>query len=105
MKYKKIYDVIHASDCNYMSDLSYWNQPNMDIVKRNRPLWIILENRRINKRIWVTHAYKKLELTTAQLDLNCKSSAYHESIRRYVCENQTDMASKLKKILDGNNVA
>lgn len=101
MKYKEIYKIIYASDCTQMNDRSYWHKPQMDIVERNRPLWIILENKRVNLRLWVTHEYGELRITTAQLDLPCNSREYNESHKRYKFKTQAEMAAGLKKILDG----
>lgn len=101
MKYKKIYDVIHASGCDCIDDRSYWQKPVMSLVESFRPLWIILTNRRVNLRLWVTHENGQLLITTAQLDLNVNSKEYSDSYRRYYCTNQTEMAVRLNQILSG----
>ncbi len=101
MKYKSIYDVINKSDCTYRNDLSKWMIPeeHKNYVESNRPLWIILENKRINKRIWVTHDFGVMEIVTAQLDLDAKTREYAESMRKFNFKNQSNMADKLKEIL------
>ena len=101
MKYKAIYKVIRESSGTEMKDFSNWQKSVQTIVDIWKPLWIILENRRINLRIWVTHEHKKYRITTAQLDLDCKSREYSESQRRYYPKKQSDMAALLEKLLSG----
>ena len=103
MKYKAIYKVIHESSGTIMKDMSNWQKPVKNLVDIWKPLWIILENKNVNLRIWVTHEHGELRITTAQLNLDCNSREYSESHRRYPCKNQSDMAEHLKKLLGGEN--
>jgi hypothetical protein len=82
-KYKAIYKVIHESNDTTMKDMSNWHRRGQSLIDIWQPLWIILENRRVNLRLWITHNHGELRITTAQLDLNCKSREYSESYRRY----------------------
>ena len=101
MKYKAVYRVIRESSGTEMKDFSNWQKPVQTLVDTWRPLWIILENKRVNLRIWVTHEHGELRITTAQLDLDCKSREYSESHRRYYPKKQSDMAALLGKLLSG----
>ena len=83
--------------------MSNWQKPVKNLVDIWKPLWIILENKNVNLRIWVSHERGKLQTTTAQLNLDCNSREYSESYRSYPCKNQSDMAERLKKILSGEN--
>lgn len=103
MKYQAIYKIIRESDCNSIYDGSHWQKKNKNLAETALPLWLILENRRVNLRIWVTQEFGELRITTAQLDLDCKSKAYHDSHRRYPCRTQTELANRLKNILSGDS--
>ena len=101
MKYKAIYDVIYNSDGTIMTDRSRWQKGILSMEDKVRPLWIILENRRVNLRLWVTHEYGELRITTAQLDLDCNSREYSESHKQYRFRKQSEMAECVRKILNG----
>jgi hypothetical protein len=101
MKYRAIYKVIQDSADTTVNDRSNWRKHNQTLIDRWKPLWIILENRRVNLRLWVIHEHGKLKVDTAQLDLNCNSKEYSDSQKRYICETQSDMAALLKRLLSG----
>ena len=100
-KYKEIYKLIFTADMDVINDHSNWLiSGNKDYVETNQPLWIIMESKIINKRIWITHSWGNLEITTAQLDLNIDSKEYHDSYERYSFKNQKELCNKLKEILE-----
>jgi len=101
MKYKAIYDVINNSGGTIMTDRSRWQKGILSMEDKVRPLWIILENRRVNLRLWVIHEYGELKITTAQLDLDCNSKEYSDSHKRYKFRKQSEIAERLRKILNG----
>lgn len=100
-KYKDIYKLIFTADIDEINDHSNWfYKERNNYVESNQPLWIIMESKIINKRIWITHSFGTLEITTAQLDLDVNSKAYHESHERYVFKNQKEMCNKLEQLLE-----
>lgn len=100
-KYKEIYKLIFTADIDVINDHSNWLiSGNKDFVETNQPLWIIMESKIINKRIWITHSWGELEITTAQLDLNIDSKEYHDSYERYSFKNQKELCNKLKELLE-----
>ena len=98
-KYKEIYKILFTADLDYFSDHSYWHLKNPNIVEKNRPLWIIVESKIINKRIWITHDYGRLGIDTAQLDLDINSKKYHESYNFKTLKNQKEMCQYLEDLL------
>ena len=100
-KYKEIYKLIFNADIDTISDYSYWmKNGEKDYVEINRPLWIVMESKKANKRIWICHDFGQLSITTAQLDLDINSSAYHDSYKYYYFKNQRDLVDELKKIIE-----
>ena len=97
MKYKKIRDVIYSSDCDSICDYA---TRSGSYVSDNRPFWYVLENRRLDLRIWVTSDFGSLQISTARLSANAKSQEYSESNRRYDCKTQTEMAQALKTLFE-----
>lgn len=89
MKFQTIYDLVG----------SYYFESRKDNSNGFHPLWLILESKRLNLRIWVTSEWNSLGITTAQLDLPCDSKEYHESYRRYDCSGIYNMEGTLSKIL------
>lgn len=98
-KYKEIYKLLFNSDLEEIKDFSNWYKQHKDYVDLKRPLWIIVESKILNKRIWITHDWGNLEITTARLDLNVDSKEYHESYKRKSFSNQKEMAEYLKELL------
>lgn len=100
-KYKDLYKLIFTADIDEISDYSNWiREGSKNYVEIHRPLWIVMESKIINKRIWISHEFGDLSITTAQLDLDINSRAYHDSYRHYYFDNQRDLVDKLKNILD-----
>ena len=50
--------------------------------------------------MWITHNWGKLEIATAQLDLDIDSSAYHKSYQYMQFQTQKEMAEYLEKMLE-----
>ena len=96
MKFERIRQIIYASDCNRICDQSGRGE---SYVKKNRPLWFILENKRLDMRLWVVSDFGSLHITTAKLSAPVKSREYSDSQRRFDFKNQRAMESKLKDIL------
>ena len=100
-KYRELYKIIFTADIDAISDYSNWlHSGQKSYVEMNRPLWIVMEVGKINKRMWICHEWGKLTITTAQLDLDVDSKEYHDSHQRYSFSNQRDLCSKLKEILE-----
>ena len=100
-KYRELYKLIFTADIDTISDYSNWlHNGQKSYVEMNRPLWIVMEVSKINKRMWICHEWGKLTITTAQLDLDVDSKEYHDSHQRYSFSNQRDLCSKLKEILE-----
>ena len=100
-KYRELYKLIFTADIDTISDYSNWlHSVQKGYVEMNRPLWIVMEVSKINKRMWICHEWGKLTITTAQLDLDVDSKEYHDSHQRYSFSNQRDLCSKLKEILE-----
>ena len=75
-KYKEIYKLIFEADIDTITDHSYWmKMGKKDYVEVNMPLWIIMESKKVNKRIWICHDFGQLSITTAQLDLDINRSS------------------------------
>lgn len=99
-KYREIYKLIFTADIDTISDYSNWMKTGMkNYVEIHRPLWIVMESKIINKRIWISHEFGKLSITTAQLDLNIDSREYHNSYEWYSFTNQKELCSKLEELL------
>lgn len=100
-KYQGIYKVINQSKLDYLNDRSYWFYPEekQDYVMRNQPLWLILESKILNKRIWVTHSYNRYEIATADLGLNVNSREYSDSFKHRFFDKQKDLIVALIELL------
>lgn len=101
MKYKKIYDVLKKGGASITLDYSGWRSaycPN-NYMARNRPLWLVDEAPRLHLRLWVTHEFGTLRVTTADAALSTDSRAYHDSQIRRTFRNQREMAEYLETIL------
>lgn len=100
-KYKELYKLIFNADIDTISDYSNWmREGNKNYVEINRPLWIVMESKIINKRLWISQEFGQLSISTAQLDLDINSSAYHDSYKHYYFQNQKELVDKLKNILE-----
>jgi hypothetical protein len=86
MKYPVIYAALNERRAKivgfHVSDYSGWQAAQQTYISRCRPLWIVVEDPGINKRIWITQDGRDLSISTAQLDLPIDTPAYHRSHRR-----------------------
>ena len=81
MKYQKLYKAI--------SSISY--EEYKDCKNNVHDFWVILESKKHNKRIWITHDFcKRWNIATAQLDTPCNSQKYNESWQHYTFNNLTE---------------
>lgn len=99
-RFKEIYKLLFTADLDEISDHSNWHKTNPDYIDKIRPLWIIVESKILNKRIWITKDSGELEISTAQLDLPCNSNAYSNSHKRVRFKNQQEMANYLEVLLE-----
>lgn len=100
-KYKEIYKLIFTADIDQISEYSNWmHKGKKNYVEIHKPLWIVMESKILNKRIWITHEWGKYEIATAQLDLDINSSAYHDSHEYYDFKNQKELVAKLTELLE-----
>ena len=99
-KYREIYKLLFTADLDEVADHSNWYKTNKDIVEIKRPLWIIVESKILNKRIWITEDWGRLGIDTAQLDLDVNSKAYHDSYEWREFKNQKEMVKHLEKLLE-----
>ena len=100
-KYQGIYKIIRQSHLDSFKDRSYWFYPEekQDYVMRNQPVWLILESKILNKRIWITHSYNRYEIATADLGLDVNSSEYSNSFCHRYFDKQRDLISTLQNLL------
>jgi hypothetical protein len=97
-----IYDTLHNHGCNIVIDNSDWQRGRQDSSIIGRPLWLVVEAKRINRRLWITKVYGRLSVTTARLDLDGNSREYSSAqTREYFCT-QREMALYLDRILSGD---
>ena len=79
-KYKDIYKLIFTADIDEIKDHSNWFYKNSkNYVELHQPLWIIMESKILNKRIWITQSWGVFKITHAKLDLDVNSRAYTDS--------------------------
>lgn len=104
MKYKKIYDILEKGGASITLDHSGWRSAYCpsDYAARHRPLWLVAEAPRLHLRLWVTHEFGTLRVTTADTALPFDSRAYHESQIRRTFHNQREMAEYLETMLCRN---
>lgn len=98
-KYKEIYKLLFNSDLEEVYDYSNWYKNNKDYLDIKRPLWIIVESKILNKRIWISQNFGRLGIDTARLDLDVKSNEYHDSYEWKSFKNQKEMTEYLKELL------
>lgn len=99
-RYKEIYKLIFLADLDRIADYSNWHMENIDLVNKKRPLWIVVESKILNKRMWITDDCGKLGIDTAQLDLDINSSKYRESYEFKSFKTQREMAEYLEQLLE-----
>ena len=99
-KYKEIYKILFSADLDEISDYSNWYRDNPGYVEKNRPLWIVIESKILNKRIWIYQDFGRLGIDTARLDLPVNSIAYSESHTFAKFKNQHELVDYLEKLLE-----
>jgi len=88
MKYQKLIKKIYEIPYTILKNAS----------SQDDDLWYILECEKLNKRIWITHDFNKIwNISTAQLDLDCKSREYNNSFKHYNFKNTTKMCEFIDK--------
>lgn len=96
MKYQKIYDALQTGGARIDLDQSGWRvKSSGHWIAGQRPLWLVAEVPRLHLRMWVTHEFGTLSVTTANSALPIDSRAYHESHTRRTFQNQREMAEYL----------
>lgn len=102
MKYSKIYALLNERARQvagfHISDHSYWRSTVQNWLTRNQPLWIVVEDPSINRRIWIGHERGQFSLSTARLDLGINSRAYHNSHCYWRPHSQGELVEQLQKI-------
>ena len=99
-RFKEIYKILFQADLDEIIDRSNWYKPNPDYIDKKRPLWIIIESKILNKRIWVYNDFGQLGVNTATLDLPVNSSAYSDSYTYAHFKNQKELVNYLEKLLE-----
>jgi len=111
MKFPEIYAILKTQISTKgsvdfrMVDTSGWRKAKPDIVDSWKPLWIVIEDKTIGKRIWITKDYGDLEITTANLSLDVDSREYYNTQVRVKFHTQMQMAEYLKKIFESESEA
>lgn len=99
MKYPGIYAALNERRAKVpslcISDHSGWRAAQQTYISRCRPLWIVVEDPSINKRIWITQDGRDLSISTAQLDLPINDPAYHRSQQRRSFRSQKSLLACL----------
>ena len=106
MKYQKIYDALQTGGARIDLDQSGWRANSSDNwIAGQRPLWLVAEVPRLHLKMWVTHEFGTLSVTTANSALPIDSRAYHESHTRRAFQNQREMAEYLENLLSRKEAA
>ena len=111
MKFPEIYTILHKraiDKCSVgfkMTDTSGWRKEIQSLLDHWRPLWIIVEDKASNKRIWITKDHSDLEITTANLSLDVNSREYYDTQVRAKFRTQKQMAEYLKKLFESESEA
>ncbi len=108
MRYAKIYALLQARKQKVpevsISDHSGWRGSGQSWSYKNRPLWLIVEDPGIDRRIWISHEFREYSISTAQLSLHIDSQEYHKSYRRRKCRNQLDLAVCLEQLFSTGEI-
>lgn len=106
MKYQKIYNALQTGGARIDLDQSGWRvKSSGHWIAGQRPLWLVAEVPRLHLRMWVTHEFGTLSVTTANSALPIDSRAYHESHTRRTFQNQREMAEYLEDLLSRKEAA
>lgn len=102
MRYSGIYAALDERKAKIsglrVSDYSGWWAVPQTYITRCRPLWIVVEDPSINKRIWITQNGRDLSICMAQLDLPTDDPAYHRSQQQRRFRNQTTLLTYLNTL-------
>lgn len=108
MRYAKIYALLQARKQKApevsISDHSGWRGSGQSRSYKNRPLWLIVEDPDIDRRIWISHEFREYSISTAQSSLRIDSQEYHKSYRRRKCRNQLDLAACLEQLFSTGKI-
>lgn len=109
MRYAKIYALLQARKHEVpevsISDHSGWRYPWQSWSYNNRPLWIIVEDPDIDRRIWISHEFREFSIATAQLSLHIDSREYHESHQRRRFKTQRDLLACLEQLFSTGKIS
>ena len=87
MRFRKIYAILNERKMSHpnfsMTDRSNWQKPIQNYVGRMYPLLIIVDDKDINKRVWIGKSCNKLHVTTVQLNPDPNSGDCSE---RPICQ-------------------
>lgn len=101
MKYRKIYEALErrwkVSPGFRFTDFSGWRNPARSDAGY-RPLWIIVEDKLGNHRIWINQVGRELSITYQKMD--DKGVCYGDSMR-IRCRDQRHMAQELDTLYAG----
>ena len=104
-KYKAIYDVLGNFPYVRYTDYSFWRYPShaQTSITLNQPLHLVLEDRKEQKRIWVTKMGREYGITVANTRYPSDSREYSDTQQRYVFYSQRETAKTLMDILAISN--
>lgn len=106
MKYQKIYDALQTGGARIDLDQSGWRvKSSGHWIAGQRPLWLVAEVPRLHLRMWVTHEFGTLSVTTAKLRAAIRQSGLSESHTRRTFQNQREMAEYLEDLLSRKEAA
>lgn len=92
MKYPDVYKALerrwHVSPGFRFSDFSGWRNPRAN----RQPLWIVVEDKLIGLRVWLTQVGHDLTITYKKMD---KQGVCHGDSMVIRCANQKHMAQEL----------
>lgn len=69
-------------------------------MTRQRPLWIIVEDPSVNRRIWITQERNQLGLSCAQLDTDPRLQVHRDSYCAWSPYTQGALLMQLKKLFE-----
>lgn len=104
MKYASIHALLHKREASvpgfHINDHSTWNCPIQNQMTRQRPLWIIVEDPSVKRRIWITQERNQLMLSCAQLDVDPRSQARRDNYCSWFPPTQRALLMQLEKLFE-----
>lgn len=101
MKYKKIYGALEQCQSSRpgfrYSDYSGWRSYQRSYIDRQRPLWIVVEDPSVGRRLWITQERSQLSITVGPMDHERRNYGHAHTIS---CRNQADMCAALHKLFE-----